>query len=1073
MRRLRRGCGFVFLLATLVAVGPGSGATTGAATGREEVKRPPPSVPGDLIVGFKRGVTRAREGRALAAAGARVKSRMPDIGAILAAAPGRRGAAVARLRRDPAVRYAEPNFLLHSSDARLVPNDPGFQNLWGLDNFGQTVNFVPGTPDADIDAPEAWAVTTGSPEVTVGVVDTGIDYTHPDLAANIWLNPGENCPGCRNDGIDNDHNGYVDDWRGWDFVNNDNDPMDDHGHGTHVSGTIGAVGDNGIGVAGVNWHVKLMALKFLDANGSGTTADAIRATLYAADEGAVATNNSYGGDGYSQAFADAIAYADLRGSLFVAAAGNSSMNTDSSPNYPSSYALPNVISVAATNSSDGLAWFSNYGRRSVDLGAPGDNVYSTVPGASYAFESGTSMATPHVTGAAALVKSRFPSASGLGIKALLLRSVDPLASLAGRTTTGGRLNVKNAVQCPGAPQALLEAPVPGFVAAVGSPVAITAIGAACGDPAGATVSATVNGDSVALTSRGDGLYTGTYVANGPGQVTVSFSASAGGLTDTATASGSVPTPIVPGGDPVTVTTTVPGQDAVLAFAGAASRRVSLAVSGVTIGNSICCSTKVSILNPDGSALVLPTYVGTSGGFLNTRSLPASGTYTVVVDPQGTATGSATLTLYDVPADASGPIVPGGSAVTATTTVPGQNVQLSFSGSTGRRVSLSLSGVTFGSSTCCSTKVSILNPDGSALVPPTYVGTSGGFIDTRTLPANGSYTVVVDPQGAATGSATLTLYDVPPDAAGSIFPGGGSVTATTTVPGQNAQFSFDGVSGQRVSLAVGPSCCNLKVSILGPGGSTLVPPTYLGTGGFVDTRTLPANGTYTIVIDPQGAATGNTTLSLYDVPADASGLIIPGGASATVTTRVPGQNAQLSFSGSAGRRISLKVNASCCSLKVSVLNPDGSTLVPATYAGSGTFVDTRTLPASGGYTIVVDPQGAATGGITFTLYDVPPDVTAPIVVGGPSVTVTTTVPGLNAQLSFSGFAGQTVNLQASRVTIVISRISILAPDGQAVVPPTLVFTNGRTFTASLPLTGTYTIVIDPDSANVGSMTLTLT
>jgi subtilisin family serine protease len=1074
MRLLRWGRGGIALAALLLAASPGGGAAT--QPGRASVppaKRPPPSVPGQLIVGFKHGVTRARESSALAAAGARVKIRMPDIGAILATAPGRRDAAIARLRRDPTIRYAEPNLLLHASDARLVPNDPGFQNLWGLDNFGQTVNFVPGTPDADIDAPEAWAVTTGSPDVTVAVVDTGIDYTHPDLAANIWLNPGENCPGCRNDGIDNDHNGYVDDWRGWDFVNNDNDPMDDHGHGTHVAGTIGAVGDNGIGVAGVNWHVKLMPLKFLDATGSGTTADAIRAVLYAADEGAVATNNSYGGDGYSQAFADAIAYADSRGSLFVAAAGNSSANTDSSPNYPSSYDLPNVISVAATNSSDGLAWFSNYGRRSVDLGAPGDNVYSTVPGASYAFESGTSMATPHVTGAAALVKSRFPNATDVGIKALLLRSVDPLSSLTNRTTTGGRLNVNDAVECAGAPQAWLEAPTPGFVAAVGSSIPITAIGAVCGDPAGVSVQATVNGDPVALTSRGDGLYTGTYVPSAPGQLTVSFSASAGGLTDTATASGSVPTPIVPGGDPVTVTTTVPGQDAVLAFAGAGSQRVSLAVTGVTIGNSICCSTKVSILNPDGSALVPPTYVGTSGGFLDTRSLPTNGTYTVVVDPQGTATGSATLTLYDVPADASGSIVPGASPVTATTTVPGQNVQLSFSGSTGRRVSLSLSGVTFGSSTCCSTKVSILNPDGSALVSPTYVGTSGAFIDTRTLPANGTYTAVVDPQGAATGSATLTLYDVPPDAAGSIFPGDGPVTATTTVPGQNAQLSFDGVSGQRVSLAVGPSCCYLKVSILGPGGTTLMPSTYLGTSGFVDTRTLPANGTYIIVIDPQGAATGNTTLSLYDVPADASGTIVPGGASATVTTRVPGQNAQLSFSGSAGRRVSLKVNASCCSLKVSVLNPDGSTLVPASYAGSGTFLDTRTLPASGAYTIVVDPQGAATGSVTMTLYDVPPDVTAPIVVGGPSVTVSTTVPGQNAQLSFSGLAGQTVNLQASRVTILISRVSILAPDGQAVVPPTLVFTSGRTFTTSLPATGTYTIVVDPDSANVGSMTLTLT
>src|SRR5919201_796577 len=266
MRLLRRGCGCIALVAVLVLVGPSGRATTHAAS-------------------------------RLAAVGARVKMPLRDIGAVVAAAPGRRDSAIAHLRGDSAVRYAEPNFRVQAGDARVVPNDAGFQSLWGFDNFGQTVNFVPGTPDADIDAPEAWTVTTGSPEVSVGVVDTGIDYTHPDLAANIWLNPGENCPGCRNDGIDNDGNGYVDDWRGWDFVNNDNDAMDDNGHGTHVGGTIGAVGNNAIGVAGVNWQVKLMPLKFLGADGSGTTADAIRAVLYAADEGAVATNNSYGGDG--------------------------------------------------------------------------------------------------------------------------------------------------------------------------------------------------------------------------------------------------------------------------------------------------------------------------------------------------------------------------------------------------------------------------------------------------------------------------------------------------------------------------------------------------------------------------------------------------------------------------------------------------------------------------------------------------------------------------------------------------------------------------------------------------------
>jgi hypothetical protein len=271
-----------------------------------------------------------------------------------------------------------------------------------------------------------------------------------------------------------------------------------------------------------------------------------------------------------------------------------------------------------------------------------------------------------------------------------------------------------------------------------------------------------------------------------------------------------------------------------------------------------------------------------------------------------------------------------------------------------------------------------------------------------------------------------------------------------------------------------SCCSTKVSILNPDGSRLVVPTYVGTsGGFIDTRTLPAGGTYTILVDPQGTATGNATLTLYDVPPDAGAPIVPGGGPASVTTTVPGQNAQLTFSGSAGGRVSLKVNASCCSLKVSILAPGGSALVPPTYAGRGTFFDTRTLPTSGAYTIVVDPQGAATGSVTLTLYDVPPDVTGSIVAGGPSVTITTTVPGQNALLSFNGTAGQTVTLQASRVTISMSYLSMVAPDGRAVVSPTALFTSGRTFTAQLTLAGTYTIVIDPTSTYVGSMTLMLT
>lgn len=217
--------------------------------------------------------------------------------------------------------------------------------------------------------------------MVVAVIDTGVDQSHPDLAANTWVNPGENCGGCRADHVDNDGNGYVDDWRGWDFVGGDNDPADDHGHGTHVAGTIGAVGNNGIGIVGVNWNVRLMGLKFLGRDGSGTTADAVSAILYAAPNGADVLNNSWAGGEFSQSLLEAIEFADGRDALFVAAAGNDGMDNDAVPMYPASYEVPNVLAVAASDNGDRHAFFSNFGKRSVDVSAPGVDILSPGPAA--------------------------------------------------------------------------------------------------------------------------------------------------------------------------------------------------------------------------------------------------------------------------------------------------------------------------------------------------------------------------------------------------------------------------------------------------------------------------------------------------------------------------------------------------------------------------------------------------------------------------------------------------------------------------------------------------------------------
>ena len=315
--------------------------------------------------------------------------------------------------------YAEPNYIVN---AYRTPNDPRFAELWGM---------------ARIDAPGAWDHSTGSSNVVVAVIDTGLDYNHPELKDRAWHNPGE----IAGNGIDDDGNGYVDDIYGWDFCNNDSDPMDDHGHGTHCSGTITGTGNNGVGVAGVSWNARVMGLKFLCANGSGNIYSASLAVRYAADNHATLTSNSWGGGGYSQALYDTILYAQTKNQLFVAAAGNAATNIDITNSYPAGYDLPNIISVAASDSGDGKASFSNYGATRVDLTAPGVGILSTLPNNSYAAWSGTSMATPHVSGALGLYYAANPTATWSAARDALFAAMDPLPAWHGVVATGGRLNV--------------------------------------------------------------------------------------------------------------------------------------------------------------------------------------------------------------------------------------------------------------------------------------------------------------------------------------------------------------------------------------------------------------------------------------------------------------------------------------------------------------------------------------------------------------------------------------------------------------------------------------------------------
>ena len=341
--------------------------------------------------------------------------------------------AVADLERMDGVVYAEPDHVVRQT---AVPNDPLLSYEWGM---------------SAIRALEAWDVTTGSAQVTVGVVDTGIDATHPDLAPNLWANPGESGGGRETNGLDDDGNGRIDDVHGWDFVDHDAQPQDGNGHGTHVSGTIAARGNDATGVAGLNWSSAIMPLRVLGDDGSGYVSDAITAYTYAARNGARVVNASFGGPSFSRAEHDAIAAAS--NTLFVVAAGNDGANNDVTPEYPCDYDLANVVCVAASDHDDALAVFSNYGTANVDLAAPGVDIASTWPGGRYALLDGTSMATPHVAGAAALVLAHDGTLGVAGLRAALLSSVHPVAALAGRVATGGRLDVAAALSAPPAPAA--------------------------------------------------------------------------------------------------------------------------------------------------------------------------------------------------------------------------------------------------------------------------------------------------------------------------------------------------------------------------------------------------------------------------------------------------------------------------------------------------------------------------------------------------------------------------------------------------------------------------------------------
>jgi subtilisin family serine protease len=448
------------LIAAVAAATAMAAMPAGAQDAKSDLARAssgPQFVPGEVLVKFRPGTAAADKDVARGRAGAIgteavTTPLMRQLGVgdleLVRLPPGMSVArAMDRLEAHFAVEYAEPNWIYYHD---ATSNDTYYTNgsLWGM--YGAAPSSPPNQYGSG--AAVAWAANkTNCGSVYVGIIDEGYMYTHPDLAANVGTNPGE----VAGNGRDDDGNGLVDDLYGWDFDANDATVFDGStdDHGTHVAGTIGAVGGNGTGVAGVCWSVKLMNAKFLGRRG-GTTANAIKAVDYFTDLktrhgiNLVATSNSWGGGGFSQALQDAIARANNANILFIAAAGNSTLNCETSSCYPAEYPNANVIAVASITNTGAISSFSNYGSTTIDLGAPGSGIWSTLPVSSkgtvvpgYGSYSGTSMATPHVSGAAALYAAYHQGSSAAQIKAAILNSATPTSSLAGKTVTGGRLNV--------------------------------------------------------------------------------------------------------------------------------------------------------------------------------------------------------------------------------------------------------------------------------------------------------------------------------------------------------------------------------------------------------------------------------------------------------------------------------------------------------------------------------------------------------------------------------------------------------------------------------------------------------
>jgi len=980
-------------------------------------------------------------------------------------------ALLAEMNLNAHVALVEPNYIIHASDT--VPNDPEFPNLWGMQNTGQVIQGQTGVPFADIGAVKAWDVTQGSSSIVVGVVDTGVDYTHGDLSANIWTAPtsyqvsaGGSLYVCPKGS------------HGFNFIALTCNPLDDNMHGTHVSGTIGAQGNNFSGVTGVNWTTSIIALKFLDQTGAGSVADAINAIeaaiqLKTQGVNIRALNNSWGLNTFSSALLQAVNDANASDILFVAAAGNSGQSNDgsSSAEYPASFSAANVISVAATDNQDGLASFSNYGAGSVHLGAPGVDIESTIPGG-YGYLSGTSMATPHVTGTAALLLSAC-TLNTSQLKAAILNSVDPIPSLIGKTATGGRVNVYKALIYCGAAQA------PQF-SLTASPAALTVA------PGASVVSQIKVVDSNSFSG------------------TVTFSAS--GLPSGVTASFSPPSITGSGSSMLTLSTT----------ASTAQQTYSISVFGASSSSTISTTVNLNVAAPDFSLSASPASVtvalggaggstiavGALNGFSGVVNLTASGMPVGVTasfsSGSVSGSGSSTLNLTTTSNTAPGsyPItvqgVSGSLTHTATVTLtvngtpdyslsafPGSvNVALGgYASSTigvaalsgfGDAVNLTASGMPFGvlvsfnPSSVTGSGVSILTLTASAnTTPGTYpisiqgVGGSLTRTTTVTLTVNGSsdFTLSATPGSvsATVGNSASSTIGV---AALSGFNGAVNLTASGMPAGVLASFNPASVTGSGVSI--------LTLATSASTAPGTYPITIQGASGSLThttTVTLTVNGTtdYALSAAPASvsAAPGGSASSTIAVSASggfggAVGLTASGMPAGVTASFAP---ASITGSGSSTLTLSVAASTTAGVYPITVRGASGNLVHTTTvtltvtgapdYALSAAPVSVNAAPGgSANSTIAVNALSGFGGAVSLTASGMPAGVTAsfsPASVTGSgasnlTLTVSASATAGTYAISVTGASGSLSHTATVSLTITAPDFTLAASPAAVVVSP---------------------------------------